>query len=154
MSVGDATPSEDDDEIEVIDNSPKGRDLKRRKIVPEVPVMSQERPRPRRLVAKRTDMESQGGNSSMQEDVSDGASRVLDIANLGGTVQVLNAMQCQSLAAILEGAHNRLSQDIEACLVELEVAQSRLQSTEHAQKETKLKLDAVVRHLGEFEDGK
>ena len=115
--------------------------------------MSQERPRPRRLIAERTDMESQGGNSSMREDASDGAGRVLDIANLGGTVQALNAAQCQSLAAILEGAHNRLSQDVEACLVELEVAQSRLRSAEHAQRETKLKLDAVVRRLGEFEDG-
>ena len=115
--------------------------------------MSQERPRPRRLVAKRTDTESQGGNSSMREDASDGASRVLDIGSLGGTIQALNIAQCQSLAAVLEGALNRLSQDVEACLVELEVAQTRLRSAEQAQKETKLKLDAVVRRLGEFEDG-
>ena len=44
-------------------------------------------------------------------------------------------------------------QDVEACLVKLEVAQSRLRSTEQAQKETKLKLVAMVRRLGEFEDG-
>ena len=115
--------------------------------------MLQERPRPHRLIAKRTDTESQGGNSSMREDISDGASRALDIASLGGTVQALNVVQCQSLAAVLEGAHNQLSQDVEACLVELEVVQSQLRSAEQAQKETKLKLDAVVRCLGEFEDG-
>ena len=89
----------------------------------------------------------------MREDISDGASRVLDITSLGGTVQALNIVQCQSLAAVLEGAHNWLLQDVEACLVELEVAQSRLRSTEQVQKEMKLKLDAVVRRLGEFEDG-
>ena len=89
----------------------------------------------------------------MREDISDGASQALDIASLRGMVQVLNVAQCQSLAAVLEGAHNRLSQDVEACLVKLEVAQSRLRSTEQAQKETKLKLVAMVRRLGEFEDG-
>ena len=89
----------------------------------------------------------------MREDVSDGASGVLDIANLGGTVEALNVAQCQSLAVVLEGAHNRLSQDVEACLVELEVVQSQLRSAEQAQKEAKLKLDAVVRRLGELEDG-
>ena len=89
----------------------------------------------------------------MRENVSDGASGVLDIANLGGTVEALNVVQCQSLAAVLEGAHNQLSQDVKACLVELEVVQSQLRSVEQAQKEAKLKLDAVVRHLGELEDG-
>ena len=115
--------------------------------------MSQEHPRPHRLIAKRTDMESQGGNLSMREDISDGTSQVLDIGSLRGTVQALNVAQCQSLAAVLEGALNRLLQDVKTCLVELEVAQTRLQSAEQAQKETKLKLDAVVRRLGEFEDG-
>ena len=115
--------------------------------------MSQERPRPHRLIAKRTDTESQGGNLSMREDISDSASRVLDIGSLGGMVQELNIAQCQSLAAVLEGALNRLSQDVEACLVKLEVAQTRLRSAEQAQKEMKLKMDAMVRCLGEFEDG-
>ena len=115
--------------------------------------MLQERPRPHHLIAKHTDTESQGGNSSMREDISDGASRVLDIGSLGGTVQALNVAQCQSLAVVLEGALNQLLQDVEGCLVELEVAQTRLWSVEQAQKETKLKLDAVVRCLGEFEDG-
>ena len=89
----------------------------------------------------------------MHEDVFDRASQVLDIASLGGTIQALNIMQCQSLVVVLEGAHSRLSQDIESCLVELEVAQSQLWSTEQVQKEAKLKLEAVVRRFGEFEDG-
>ena len=58
--------------------------------MPEALVLSQECPRPRHLIAKRTDMESQGGNLSMHKDVLDGVSRVLDVASLGGIVQALN----------------------------------------------------------------
>ena len=88
----------------------------------------------------------------MCEDVLDGASQRMDMASLGGTVKVLDIVQCQLLAAMLEAASSHLSQDVQASLIKVEVIQSQLWSAEQVQQEAKVKLEAMVKCLEELKD--
>ena len=64
----------------------------------------------------------------------------------------LDLDKCQSLVDILGEAHSCFEADVKGSLVDLEVAQRRLQSAEMVVAQSKIKLSAAIERLEELKN--